>query len=96
MPHTEYDYFQILFFFAIIISLNLGLRIPSTKIISRLDRITLPIYIWQVVSIRIITLTGKPTFVRLVIVLLTDIFISIIWLLLAGTLKNRKRKAEEV
>lgn len=96
MPHTEYDYFQILFFLAIIISLNLGLRIPSTKIIRSMDKITLPVYIWQVVSIRIVTLTGNPTFVRLAAVMFTDLFISIIWLLLTGMIKNRKRKVQEV
>ncbi len=82
VPHTEYDYVQICIFALIMLTLNLGSRIKERKALRVIDKMILPMYVWQVVSIRIISLTGSPNFLQLGVVILLDFLISAGWILI--------------
>lgn len=49
----------------------------------KIEAISMPLYIWQVVAIRLVTLTGEQSFVKLIPVLLLDFAICFLWLRLS-------------
>ena len=90
VPHTEFDFLQILLFVVIIIMLNLGVQLPDS--LNKLDVMVLPMYIWQVVAIRIITLTGSPDFLRIPAVLFIDCVISYCWVKILKYFNNKRKE----
>ena len=82
-PHTQYDFVHILILSMIIILLAIGIQVPMGGVSKKIEAISMPLYIWQVVAIRLVTLTGEQSFVKLIAVLLLDFAICFLWLRLS-------------
>lgn len=89
VPHREYDFIQVGLFVLIIITLNIGRQLEWVKL-SNVDEIIMPIYIWQVVAVRIVCLTGDPDYGRLLGLLFLDVLLSVLWVRIAKRVACRK------
>lgn len=83
MPHTVYDFVHILLLAIIIILLSLGIRLPIENVAKKIDAISLPLYIWQIVAIRIVSLALELSFKSIGAVLLLDFILCVLWLQLS-------------
>ena len=83
LSHTEYDYLHIMIFSMLIFSFSLGKQFrTSNKFFIFFDKLILPVYVWQVVALRISPIFGQHSFFTLFLVILLDLLISIVWLLI--------------
>lgn len=77
VPHTSYDFIQIVLFLIIIWTCNIRENPFSGSFFRYLDKITLPMYVFQVVCIRVVlVLFDNITWLNMLVILSLDFIIS--------------------
>lgn len=91
-PHSSKDVIFILLFSIIIVISNIGCFLSNNSLINWIDQISTPMYIFQMVCIRIIGQfnDNRHTILSCTIVILLDLTMSILWVMITKQFEKRR------